>query len=182
MGGGSVWSRRVFGFPGESESWRNRVFGSLGFFEFLGLLEQLCFWVWSHWVFGFPGESKNNSSLSVEAVGSVRVVSQFGDFGSNWWCVGWVLWVMLFGLCWDLSCGSCCLGLKTERVVLVGDEWESSGSTMKEWEMIICFFFSFLCLPNQRWKLQSLNLICFCLFFILLIKSKIEKSGKNMKN
>ena len=62
--------------------------------------------------------------------------------------------------CWGLSCGSCCLsletvrvdhdfewscclGLETERVVLIGNEWESSGSTMKESEIIICFFFSF---------------------------------------
>ena len=27
---------------------------------------------------------------------------------------------------------SCCLGLETERVVLVGNEWENSGSSMKE--------------------------------------------------
>ena len=26
---------------------------------------------------------------------------------------------------------SCCLGLETERVVLVGNEWENSGSSMK---------------------------------------------------
>ena len=65
----------------------------------------------------------------------------------------------LVGFCWGLSYGSCCLsletmrvdldfewscclGLKTERVVLVRNEWENSGSSMKEWEMIICFFFS----------------------------------------
>ena len=27
---------------------------------------------------------------------------------------------------------SCCLDLETERVVLVGNEWENSGSSMKE--------------------------------------------------
>ena len=67
--------------------------------------------------------------------------------------------VILFGFCWGLSYGSCCLGLETvrvdldfewscclgletERVVLVGNEWENLGSSMKEREMIICFFFS----------------------------------------
>ena len=45
LGGGSVWSRRVFGFPRESESWRNRVFGFFGVFEFLGFLKQSSFWV-----------------------------------------------------------------------------------------------------------------------------------------
>ena len=55
----------------------------------------------------------------------------------------------LTGFCWGLSCGSCCLGLETvrvdldfewscclgletERVVFVGNEWENSGSSMKE--------------------------------------------------
>ena len=27
---------------------------------------------------------------------------------------------------------SCCLDLETERVVFVGNEWENSGSSMKE--------------------------------------------------
>ena len=70
---------------------------------------------------------------------------------SKWWrsssnqsfCLG------LAGFCLGLSCGSCCLGLETvrvdidfewscclgleiERVVLVGNEWENSGSSMKE--------------------------------------------------
>ena len=53
------------------------------------------------------------------------------------------------GFCWSLSCGSCCLGLEIvrvyldfewsyclgleiERVVLVGNDWEDSGSSMKE--------------------------------------------------
>ena len=57
--------------------------------------------------------------------------------------------VILFGFCWGLSYGSCCLGLETvrvdldfewscclgletERVILVGNEWENSGSSMKE--------------------------------------------------
>ena len=38
----------------------------------------------------------------------------------------------LAGFCWGLSCRSCCLGLETEIVVLVGNEWESLGSSMKE--------------------------------------------------
>ena len=55
----------------------------------------------------------------------------------------------LAGFCWGLSCRSCCLGLETVRVdldfewscslgletkivVLVGNEWESLGSSMKE--------------------------------------------------
>ena len=55
----------------------------------------------------------------------------------------------LAGFCLGLSCGSCCLGLKIvrvdfdfewscclgleiERVVLVGNEWENSSSSMKE--------------------------------------------------
>nr|POE93787.1 hypothetical protein CFP56_41658 [Quercus suber] len=67
--------------------------------------------------------------------------------------------VILFGSCWVSSCGSCCLGLKTvrvdldfewscclgletERVVLAGNEWENSGSSTKEWEMVICFWCS----------------------------------------
>ena len=58
-----------FGFPRESESWRNRVFGFFGVFEFLGFLKQSSFWVWSHWVFGFLGESKNNSLNGGNEVG-----------------------------------------------------------------------------------------------------------------
>ena len=55
----------------------------------------------------------------------------------------------LAGFCWGLYCRLCCLGLETmrvdldfewscclgleiERVVLVGNEWENSGSSMKE--------------------------------------------------
>ena len=55
----------------------------------------------------------------------------------------------LAGFCWGLSCGSCCLGLETvrvdldfewscclgletKRVVPVRNEWENSGSLMKE--------------------------------------------------
>ena len=63
---------------------------------------------------------------------------------SDWsFCLG------LAGFCWGLSCGLCCLGLETvkvdldfewscclgleiERVVLVGNEWENSGSSMKK--------------------------------------------------
>ena len=61
----------------------------------------------------------------------------------------WSFCLGLAGFCWGLSCGSCCLGLETvrvdldfewscclgletERVVLVGNEWENSSSSMKE--------------------------------------------------
>ena len=60
----------------------------------------------------------------------------------------WSFYLGLVRFCWGLSCGSCCigletvrvdldfewsccLGLETERVVLVGNEWENSGSSMK---------------------------------------------------
>ena len=86
--------------------------------------------------------------------------------GLSWitgvWIVGWVLWVMLFGSCClgletesfdlDFEC-SCCLGLETKRVVL---ELRFNNERVRD-DNLFFLFFSFLCLPNQRWELQSLS-------------------------
>ena len=122
-----------------------------------------------------------------------------GLLGFGLWdefCVSCYLGLVRF--CWSSSCGSCYLGLETkrvdldfvwsfylglesERVVLVGNEWESSGSTMKVRDDNLFFsflLFSFFTQPTMRASIFKSNL--FLLFF--LIKIKIEKSGKNMKN
>ena len=102
-----------------------------------------------------------STQLRLTRTDSKRGLVRLGLLGFGSWdefrgscCLG------LAWFCWGLSCGSCCLsletvrvdhdfewscclGLETERVVLIGNEWESSGSTMKESEIIICFFFSF---------------------------------------
>ena len=105
-------------------------------------------------------------------------------FGSCWVLLVFVLWAMLLGLETkrvDLDFKwSFCLGLETERVVFVGNEWESSGSTMKVRDDNFFFsflFFSFFTQPTMRASIFKSNL-----FLFFLVKIKIEKSGKNMKN
>ena len=75
LGGGSIWSRRVFGFPGESES---------GEIEFLAFLEFLIFWdCWSSRAFGF-GAAEFSGFLENPKI----ALSQWTQWGRLGWWVG----------------------------------------------------------------------------------------------
>ena len=89
------------------------------------------------WGFGGQGwiVRRRSSSDPSESTCTTEVAALFFRlvilFGSCWVLLGFVLGLETVRVDLDFE-WSCCLGLETERAVLVGNEWENSGSSMKE--------------------------------------------------